>query len=324
MSELVAGIDVAAKTFVVDDGRPRPVEFANDPAGHKQLIESLRKRGVSKVVCEATGIYHLDLAFALVAAQIPLMVVNPRQIKAFMNARLRHTKTDAVDAHEIAQFGARMDFVPWTAPSPEAYALLRLARAIHEYTDRGTAIKNRLHAAESVAQTPKIIIKTLRKELANCERFVAALTDEALEVCAADSLLARHLDLLLSVPGIGQTSAIAMLGELAVLSPDLSAKAWVKLAGLDPRHEQSGTSVNRKARISKAGNARLRGAGFMPAMCARNHDPGLRAFAERLVKNGKTKLQAIIAVERKLLHGIHAMFRQDKAWDSSLLVPNQS
>lgn len=328
MKGVVAGIDVAAKTLqacvLSAESKPKLLEFANTPAGHQQAIAAARKLGVSKVVCEATGIYHLDLAFALVAAELPVMVANPRQIKSFMQARLRNTKTDSVDAHEIAQFGLRMDFQPWTAPSPAAYALLRIARAMHTYTHQATAAKNRLHAAEAVAETPKIILKTLAKELANYERFLSDLSAEALEVIASDAVLARQYELLLGVPGIARTSAIALLGELGVLSKDLSAKAWIKLAGLDPRLEQSGTSVNRKTRISRNGNSHLRGAGFMPAMCARTHDPGLKAFADRLVKNGKTKLQAIVAVERKLLHGIHAMFRQDKAWNSTLLVPNQA
>ena len=324
MNQVVAGIDVSAKTLVVcvllADGKSKLFEAENTPKGHAELIAFLRKLGVTKIVCEATGIYYLELAFALVAAELPLMVANPRQIKAFMQARLRNTKTDQVDAFEIAQFAARMDFVAWRAPTAAAYAVFRLARAIHGYTELATATKNRLHAAQAVSQTPGIIIETLRLELESYERWIKTLTAQALTEIAGDARLARRYLLLLSVPGIGQTSAVALLGELSVLSENLSAKAWIKLCGLDPRLEQSGTSILRKTRISKHGNARMRGAGFLPAMVARRFDPGLKTFADRLIANGKTKLQAILAVERKLFHGIHAMFRTDKPWDSSLLV----
>jgi len=324
MNPVVAGIDVSAKTLVVcvllADGKRKPIQVENTPKGHAELIKLLRKLGMVKVVCEATGVYHLELAFALIAAQLPLMVVNPRQTHAFMQARLRNTKTDKVDAFEIAQFAARMDFVAWGAPTAQAYALFRLARAIHGYTELATAAKNRLHAAEAVRQTPKVVIKTLRMELASYERWIAILTTEALTEIAADARLARRYELLLSVPGIAQSSAVALLGELSVLSDNLSAKAWIKLCGLDPRLEESGSSIHRKTRISKRGNSKLRGAGFMPALSARRFDAGLKAFGDRLIANGKTKMQVILAVERKLFHGIHAMFRTDKPWDSSLLV----
>jgi transposase len=324
MNEVVAGIDVSAKVLMVCvllvDGRSKSFEVENTPKGHTELIALCRKLGVAKIVCEATGIYHLELAFALVGAELRLMVANPRQIRAFMEARLRHTKTDKVDAFEIAQFAARMDFVAWVAPSAKAYAVFRLARAIHGYTELATAAKNRLHAAEAVRQTPKLVLKTLRLELASYERWIANLTQEALAEIGAEARLKRRYELLLSVPGIAQTSAVALLGELSVLSDSLSAKAWIKLCGLDPRLEQSGTSINRKTRLSKHGNSKMRGAGFMPAMSARRFDPGLKAFADRLIAHGKTKMQAILAVERKLFHGIHAMFRTNKPWDSSLLV----
>ena len=324
MIESCAGIDVSANTLAVcvllAEGKSKPFEVPNTPAGHAELIVRLRKLGAARVVCEATGIYHLELAFALIEAQLPLMVANPRQVKSFMKARLRNTKTDKVDAFEIAQFAARMDFVAWRAPTPQAYAIFRLARAIHSYTEQATAAKNRLHAAQAVRQTPKVVIQMLRQELASYERWITGLTQQALKEIASDAVLARRYQLLLSVPGIAQTSAVALLGELCVLSDTLSAKAWIKLSGLDPCQEQSGTSINRKTFISKRGNSKLRGAGFMPAMSARRWDPGLRAFADRLIANGKTKLQAVIAVERKLFHGIHAMFRADKTWDSSLLV----
>lgn len=321
---VVAGIDVSAKTLsvcvLVAAGAPKRLEVENTPNGYAELVAFLRKLGVTRVVCEATGIYHLELAFAVVAAELPLMVANPRQIKAFIQARLRNTKTDKVDAHEIAQFAARMDFMRWNAPSKAAYAVFRLARAIHGYKELETAAKNRLHAAQAVSQTPKMVLKMLRLEIASYERWITALTKEALDEIATDTRLARRYELLLSVPGIAQTSAVALLGELSVLPENLSARAWVKLCGLDPREEQSGTSIHRKTRISKRGNSKLRGAGFMPAMTARRFDPGLKAFADRLIKNGKSKLQAILAVERKLFHGIHAMFRSNQTWDSSLLV----
>jgi len=322
------GIDVSAKTldarFLGDPEQSAKAtpsrSLGNDAQGHRELIKAIRASGATKVVCEATGVYHLDLAFALVDAGIPLMVCNPRQIKHFIQARLRNTQTDPIDAYELAQFGMRMEFVPWRAPSATAYALHRIARALHGYVEQATATKNRLHAAEAVRQTPKVLLKSLRDELAFNEKLQKRLTKEALALIAADAQLQRRMELLVSVPGIAQTSAVQILGELCVLNDDLSAKAWVKLAGLDPSGKRSGTSVNTKPCISRRGNAKLRGALFMPAMGARRWDKRLSAWADRLTAAGKTKLQAIVAIQRKLLHGIHAMFAHDTPWDSSQLV----
>jgi len=91
----------------------------------------------------------------------------------------------------------------------------------------------------------------------------------------------------------------------------MTARQWVAHAGLDPRHHESGTSVHKPTRISRAGNRYLRSALFMPALVATQHDPNIRAFYQKLVDHGKTKMQAIVAVMRKLLHALHGMLRTD-------------
>lgn len=331
MSSIIcAGIDVSAKSLAVvllaDEDKTRkgaPFEAPNTPQGHRQLIKTLIARGVDRVVCESTGVYHLGLAMTLDQAKVPVMVANPRQVKRFIEARLRNTQTDAVDAYELAQFGLRMDFVPWRAPSAAAYALHRIARTLHGYVEQATAAKNRIHAAEHAPGTPRVVLKAFKDELKLYDRIEESLTKEALVVINGDAELKRRFELLLSVNGIGQTSAVQLLGELCVLAPDLSAKAWVKLAGLDVTYKVSGTSVETKPHISKRGNSKLRAALFMPAMSARRFDPGLAEFAERLIDAGKKPMQAITAVQRKLLHGIHAMFRYDEPWNSRKLVPAQ-
>ena len=114
------------------------------------------------------------------------------------------------------------------------------------------------------------------------------------------------------MPGIAQASAIQLLGELLVLPAELSARQWVAHAGLDPRHERSGSSLNKPARISKAGNAHLRHAGYMPALVATRVDPHVRAYYQQLLeRRGFKKIQALCAVMRKLLHAIHGMLRTD-------------
>ena len=115
----------------------------------------------------------------------------------------------------------------------------------------------------------------------------------------------------ISTRGIARTSALHLLAELLILPSDMSARQWVAHAGLDPRAFDSGTSIHKPARISRRGNHYLRAALYMPAMVAAHHDPHVKAFYGKLVAKGKTKMQAIVAVMRKLLHAIHGMLRTD-------------
>lgn len=318
-ADATSGIDVSAKTLDVSvlransDKRKRR-KFGNDAPGHRQLIEWLQGFEVTRVVCEATGVYHLDVAFALTDAGIPLMVANPRQVKRFIEARARNTQSDVIDADELAEYARRMDFVPWKAPSNNGFELHKLGRAIGQLTKRHTAMLNRLHAARASTHTPKSIVKSAEREVQFIERERVKLSKEAQRLVKADPDLTRKFELLISAPGIAEVSALAILAELIVLPPNLAGKAWVKYAGIDPMSKRSGTSVNTNAHIAKRGNARLRGALYMPAMTARQRDPHMRDFADRMIANHKQPIEAIVAVQRKLLLSIHAMFRTNQTW----------
>jgi len=318
-ADATSGIDVSAKTLDVsvlraDSDKRKRRKFSNDGQGHQQLIDWLRSFGVTRVVCEATGVYHLDVAFALTEPGIPLMVANPRQVKRFIEARARNTQSDVIDADELAEYARRMDFVPWKAPSNNGFELHKLGRAIGQLTKRHTAMLNRLHAAKASTHTPKSILKSAEREVQFIERERVKLSKEARRLVKADPDLARKFELLISAPGIAEVSALAILAELIVLPPNLAGKAWVKYAGIDPMSKRSGTSVNTNAHIAKRGNARLRGALYMPAMTARQRDPHMRDFADRMIANHKQPIEAIVAVQRKLLLSIHAMFRTNQTW----------
>jgi transposase len=155
----------------------------------------------------------------------------------------------------------------------------------------------------------------LETALAACEARLAELQRAVQAVIARDRSLAAAYAHLCSVKGIAAVSAIHLLGELSVLSPELTARQWVAHAGLDPRPWQSGTSVHKPAPISRTGNQHLRRALFMPALVAARHEPHVRAFYQQLVARGKTRLQAIVAVMRKLLHAIYRMWKHDADFD---------
>jgi len=326
MSKLdTCGTEVSAKELVValrHEEALQPLKtFPNTAEGHQSLIRYLQRAGRGVRVClEATGLYGLDLALALSAqAGIEVMVANPRAVRHFATALMQRSKNDQLDAGVLEQFAARMPFQPWTRPSPAALALHALARRLGQLVEMQTAEKNRQHAAELSPAIPAAIRRDLARSLRAQERAIERLTREARKVIAPEPDLAERFALLDSVPGIAETSALQILAELAVLAPDLEARQWVAYAGLDPRQYSSGSSVQKKTRISKAGNKHLRRALYMPALVAVQHDPHLRAFYQHLLERGKFKMQALVAVMRKLLHAFHGMFKTHQPYDGAKL-----
>ena len=316
------GVDVSAKELAVAvrrDGKLCEIaRFRNDTKGHESLIRSVTRGGrCARVALEATGVYSLDLSLALHhASGVEVMVANPRTIKDFGDALLKRTKTDPEDALVILEFVERMPFEPWRPPTAAALLLRSLARRIKALKNEVTAERNRLHASEYVAEANPIISNDIEVNLRHLKRRIDLLSREALAVVHNDTELHRRFRLAISTRGIAATSAIQLLAELAVLPDDMAARQWVAHAGLDPRHFQSGSSIDRPARISRVGNQRIRAALYMPALVAIQRDANVRAFYQSLLARGKKPLQAIVAVMRKLLCCLHAMIRLDVAFDS--------
>ena len=316
-----AGIEVSSKELIVAlrrEGKLKPWKsFPNTPGGHQAIVRYLARKGHLVRVClESTGIYGLDLALALHAAPgIEVMVANPRAVRHFAQALMQRSKNDRLDALVILEFATRMPFQAWQPPSPAARHLCALARRLEALTELCAAEKNRLHAARATETSPSIIRRDLESSLRFHERAMQRLEEEALKVIAQEPELQHKFDLLLSIRGIKETSALQILAGLAVLSPDLDVRQWVAYSGLDPREYSSGSSVHKKTRISKAGNRHLRRALYMPALVAACREPHFRAYYEHLLARGKTKMQALVAVMRKLLHAIYGMFRHQMPFD---------
>ena len=319
------GIEVSSEELLVALRRAGPMlpvkSFPNTPAGHQAVADYLFRPGRRVRVCmESTGVYGLDLARRLQQqAGIEVMVANPRAVRHFAQARMQRSKTDPLDAVLLLEFAARMEFQPWQPPSLTVLHRCALARRLEALTDLGGAEKNRLHAASAAQALPGVIRQDLKRSIAFHERAAERLARQAMKLIVPDPLLRERFEELDSVPGIARDSAIPLLAELAMLSPDLDARQWVASAGIDPREYSSGRSVHKKVRISKTGNRHLRRALYMPALVAVQHDPYLRAFYEHLLAQGKLKMQARVAVMRKLLHAIFGMFKHHQLYDGSKL-----
>ena len=315
--QVFAGIDVSARELIVvvhcgTEDRETVTTFRNNAAGHKALLAYLlRGNGRARVCLEASGNYSLDLALTLQAhRQVEVSVVNPRRARRFAESLGERSKTDPVDAGVLCEYAARMPWVAWQPPSSLALRLRAITRAIESLGVMHTQEKNREHALASSQALPAMVIQEMRRHQRYLEHRMERLRREALRLIARDRELDRRFRLMLTVPGIGQTSALHILGELVVLSDTLDARQWVAFSGIDPSQFTSGTSVQKRPRISRGGS-HLRRALYMPALVAVRHEPHLRAFYQRLLSRGKAGLQAVVAVMRKLLHALFAMFRSN-------------
>jgi transposase len=261
-------------------------------------------------------VYGLDLAFALHRAKrVEVMVANPRAISAFGKASLQRSKTDALDAETILEFSMRMPFVPWNPPAPSILELRALSRRIEALSKTVTQEKNRLHANQQSNELSDFVKQDIRELVDLLGGRITRLRKQALLVIEQSPELAKAFGHITSIKGIADAAGIQLLAELGTLPKDMTTRQWVAHSGLDPRAHQSGTSVHKPARISKTGNAHLRRALFLPAMVASRWEPNVKAFYEKLLAKGKTKMQALVAVMRKLLHAIHGMLEHDQDFD---------
>jgi transposase len=326
-AKLFAGIDVSAKTLAVAlqrEGQERfeQREFANTKLGRRQLVRWLLKsRAAVRVVLEATGIYSLDVALTLDAAEgIEVAVLNPKTANRFAQT-LGRSKTDKADAVALAEYSLRMRFTPWRRPEENALELRQIGRYIAALGQEHTRSRNRLHAAEASGTTPRCVRDDLKRSMADLKKRIAELRREAVAVIRKDAELTRKLRQLDAIPGIAEASAVQLLGELAGLDPEMTVRQWVAHSGLDPAHRQSGSSVHKPSRISRHGNRHLRRALYMPALVGVRFDPHMKAFYTLLQARHKTKLQALMAVARKMLHAIFGIFKTNTDYDGTKLFP---
>lgn len=221
----------------------------------------------------------------------------------------------------LAEYSRRMPFVAWHAPSRSQLRLRSLSRYTGSLTEQHTRERNQLHAAQGTADTEPSMIRDLKRSLASLERRIVKLRLAAVALVRADDALRQGFDLLHSIPGVAQTSAIHLLAELGTLPPGLSVRQWVAHSGLDPVHQVSGTSVSKPSKISRAGNRHLRRALYMPALVGCRFDPHLKAFYHQLLNRHKARMQALIAVARKILHAVYGILKTNTPYNGAKLFP---
>jgi len=310
------GIDVAkADLFVAREGIAGSKNYPNTDRGHRDLIKDLEGTGsaIERIVVEATGGYERRLVTALGSRGLPVVVVNPRQVRDFAKATGQLAKTDKIDAHVLAAFGSRVkpDLRPLDTEEQEELRdfLLRHEQLIQMLV----AEKSRLLQAEGGSR------QTLRRKIKSHIRFLEReieLLDSDLDDTLKESpLWKENDDILQSTPGVGTRTSRTLLGLMPELG-SLNAGQVGKLIGAAPFNRDSG-KLRGKRHIS-GGRSRVRAVLYMATLVATRFNPVVKAWYQRLLAAGKPKKVALVACMRKLLVVLNAMIKTKTRWQAQV------
>jgi transposase len=301
------GVDIAKDTLDVHlhpAGSHR--QFGNDNNGRAALIAWLGDFRVTRIAFEPTGAYHHAFERRLAEAGLPLVKVNPRRARRFAEAIGRHAKTDAVDAAMLARFAALLEPPVRPVVSATIDAMKELHGARRALVKDRVAACNRDHTHRS-----PLLKRQVRARLRQIERQLAAIDAALYATLAADPALQARFDILVSIPGVGQATALAVLVEMPELGT-LEHRCAASLVGLAPMARDSGQ--HRGKRFIRGGRAHLRQALYMPALVAVRFNPTMKAKYQALRAAGKAPKVALTAIMRKLLILANALLRDGRTW----------
>ena len=308
MDPVTIGIDVSKATLqiaVLPSGETWTSETTASAV--EALVPRLQALRPTVVVVEATGGYEAALVAQCAAAALPIVVVNPRQVRALAQALGRTAKTDTIDAMLLALFGARVQPPPRQLADAATQALGALVARRRQLLEMLGAERQRLEQAPATGP----IARDLRNHIRWLERRVSDVDDEIGTAIEQSPVWRVQEDLLRSVPGIGPTTARTLLAELPELGR-LDRRAIAALVGVAPFNCDSGQ--HRGQRHIWGGRASVRASLYMAALVATRHNPVLAVFYRRLRGVGKPPKLALVATMRKLLTILTTMMRQQTRW----------
>lgn len=307
MNHVIIGIDIS-KDHLDSHRLPDRARdsFANSKQGHKALIKWLLDGKADRVVFEPTGAYHRSLERALTEAGIGYAKVNPRQARRFAEATGTLAKTDKIDAMMLARFAAALEPQATANRSRTIDSLAELVAARRALVKDRTAAKNRRNNLSSA-----LLRRQTRRRLKQIDADIKAIDAECRKRVKADQDLQARLATLLSIPGIGEVTAMTMLAEMPELG-SMDKRQAASLAGLAPISRQSGKWRGKS--FIQGGRRNLRQALYMPALVAVRFNPQLKAIYQALIQKGKPYKVAITAIMRKLITMANALIRDNRSW----------
>ena len=302
--------------FVGIDGAKATLEIALRPSAQtwqviyddphvEAFVTQLNELSPTLIVVEATGGLERSLVAALVAARLPVIVINPRQARDFAKAIGRLAKTDRIDAQVLAHYGEaiRPSFRP--LPDADTQQLRALVDRRRQLVDMMTAEQSRLNTS------PARVRDSIEAHLAWLQQQLASLDDDLDDMLQSSPIWRERDDMLQSTPGVGPVLSRTLMSQLPDLG-DLNRKEIAALVGVAPFNRDSGTWRGR--RTIWGGRAAVRSVLYMSTLVATRHNPVIREFYERLLAAGKAKKVALSACMRKLLTILNAMVKNQQRW----------
>jgi len=317
MKTVNLGIDVAKEKVDVALFNDKQLigsgQFNNKPAGFKKLSKWLRNQGAEQVwACmESTGRYGDGLATYLHQHGHQVSMVNPARIKKYAESQLQRNKTDKLDARTIADFCRTQEPALWTPPAPEKRVLQEMVRRLNVLIKERGREKNRLKSGLESEMVKTSIAENLEFLVGQIERLEEQIQSHIDQYPD----LKRDQELLTSINGIGNKTAIKILGELPDVDRFDTVGQVVAYASLSPQQHTSGSSVRKKTRLTKTGNQNLKTALYFPALSAIRFNPIVKALATRLKDRGKEKMVIVGAAMRKLLQLVYGILKSGQPFD---------
>jgi transposase len=308
MSEpIYVGIDISKDTFHLATCPDLiKTSLPNTPNGHRQLCKNLQNQTIALIVLEATGGYERPLAAELLNASLPVVIVNPKQVRDFAKGMGQYAKTDPIDAKVLANFAQIVKPVPKTHATSQTAELSELVRRRRQLNDLRTQESNRslmIHHPK-VRKSIKKMIKTLDFQIKEIDQLIREQID-------ADDDFKNKDTIIQSAPGVGPQTSAMLIANLPELGK-LNRQEIAALAGLAPWDRTSG-KYEGKAHIW-GGRKDVRSVLYMAAFTACRFNPTIREFAQRLKQDGKAYKVVITACMRKLLIILNTMVRNQTLW----------
>ncbi|MDX1417139.1 MAG: transposase [Candidatus Promineifilaceae bacterium] len=324
MNQQILGIDISKDSFdvaLLDGGHIYQGKFSSDQTGLKKLAKWLKKRRVQQVhACmEATSRYWEDVAYTLYEQGYKVSMVNPKLIKKHAQATMQRNKTDKQDAVTIVDYCAKQEPDLWTPPPPTVRQLQVLVRHVEALKQDRQRERNR----RDTSSQADAVVKAIDRHVAFLDKQIADLEEEISDLIDKNPDLKQQYELLRTIPGVGDKVATTFLAEVPNVNWFAQASQLAAFAGLTPGEQQSGTSLRRKGKLVKWGNAHLRSVFYMPALSAHRWNPVIAGLRKRMQAKKKHNLTIIVATMRKMLHLCYGVLKTGKPFDPNHAIIDQ-
>lgn len=294
-------------------------KFSNNVKGFREFVTWLESKRVKscelRVLMEATGIYYEQFAWYLHERGYTVSVILPTKAKRYLQAIGNKSKNDKIDARGLAKMGLEQNLPQWQPLSKNIYRLRLLTRQLEDFNDQRTVFLNQLHALEHSAYPVKEVERNLNKLIRELEKGIEKIDGAIEKLIREDEKLLPRVEKIKKIKGVGLKTIAVLLAETNGFETFENQGQLVSYSGYDIVENQSG-KYKGKTRMSKKGNAHIRRAMHLPAFGVVRYQQGsFKDLYERLISKGKTKMQAYVAVQRKLLILIWALWKKDKEYN---------